>query len=112
MTADDEVENGRLAEKCRIRKLTKRSRRVFPRAIHRLGLLASTIIARGSNQTRPNRERSRQRAGNVQLHLSRDKARPGLRTPLANNESDDHSTDGTQDKDWCVGFGDDGVWQA
>ena len=38
--------------------------------------------------------------------------RPRLRTPLANNESDDHSTDGTQDKDWCVGFGDDGVWQA
>jgi len=42
-----------------MRKLTKRSRKVFPRAIRRLGLLASTIIARGSNQTRPNRERSR-----------------------------------------------------
>ena len=41
-----------------MRKLTKRSRRVFPRAIRRLGLLASTIIATGSNQTRPNRERS------------------------------------------------------
>jgi hypothetical protein len=33
-------------------------------------------------------------------------------TPLAHNESDDHSTDGTQDKDRCVGFGDDGVRQA
>jgi PAS domain S-box-containing protein len=38
--------------------------------------------------------------------------RPRLRTPLLHNESDDHSTDGTQDKDRCVGFGDDGVWQA
>ena len=38
--------------------------------------------------------------------------RPRLRTPLPHNESDDHSTDGTQDKDWCVGFGDDGVRQA
>ena len=38
--------------------------------------------------------------------------RPSLSSPLANNESDYHSTDGAQDKDWGVGFGDDGVWQA
>ncbi len=35
-----------------------------------------------------------------------------LHAPLSDYEPNDHSTDGTQDKDWCKDFGDDGIWQA